>query len=58
MDELLTASERAEVLNLINSTLEANDINLVVCAYEDRGCFFEITLVKEYENKPIKEIKR
>lgn len=58
MDELLTASERVEVLNLINSTLEANDINLVVCAYEDRGEFLDVTLAKGWESKPIKETER
>lgn len=58
MDELLTASERADVLNLINSTLEANGINLVVCAYEDGGEYFEVTLAKGWENKPIKEAER
>lgn len=53
--ELLTADERAEALNLINNALEAKGVNLVACAYEDSGFFFDVTLMKGYESRPIKE---
>lgn len=52
--ELLTSGERADVLNLINRTLEDNGFNLEVATYEDiDGCFFKISLWKNYNDKPI-----
>ena len=38
--ELLTADERADVLNAVNDTLEK--FGLEVCGYEDDGAFFNI----------------
>ena len=54
-EELLTADERAEVINLINSTLEEKGINLEVCGYNDDGCFFNLQLWKRLEGKPVIE---
>ena len=52
--ELLTSDERADVLNLINRMLENNGFNLEVASYEDTdGCFFNISLWKNYNDKPI-----
>ena len=52
--ELLTSDERADVLNLINRTLENNGFNLEVACYEDiDGSFFNISLWKNYNDKPI-----
>ena len=34
-NELLTADERAEVLNAINEMLEERNFDLEVCGYED-----------------------
>lgn len=52
--ELLTSDERADVLNLINRTLENNGFNLEVVSYEDiDGSFFNISLWKNYYDKPI-----
>ena len=56
--ELLTADERADVLNLINYTLDNNHINLKVCAYDDTdGVFFEVILFKKNPNKPVMELE-
>lgn len=38
--ELLTAEERADVLNAVNEVLEK--FGLEVCGYEDDGTFFNI----------------
>ena len=42
--ELLTADERADVLNALNDTLEK--FGLEVCSYEDDGTFFDIQIWK------------
>lgn len=39
-NELLTADERADVLNAVNDTLEK--FGLEICGYEDDGTFFNI----------------
>lgn len=43
---LLTADEKADVLNLINETLENKGYNLEVAEYEDDGTFFNVHLWK------------
>lgn len=53
--ELLTADERADVLNLLNKTFEDNNINLEVAMYEDDGNFFDVMFWKRNSSKPIME---
>lgn len=53
--ELLTADERADVLNLLNKTFEDNNINLEVAMYEDDGSFFDVMFWKRNSSKPIME---
>ena len=55
--ELLTADERADVLNLLNKTFEDNNINLEVAMYEDDGSFFDVMFWKRNSSKPIMEGK-
>lgn len=46
-ESLLTPEERADILNLIDRTLEDNGINLEVCGYEDMdGIMFSVDLWK------------
>ena len=55
--ELLTADERADVLNLLNKTFEDNNINLEVAMYEDDGSLFDIMFWKRNSSKSIMEGK-
>lgn len=52
-DTVLTPNERADLLNMINETLEKKSIPLIAYGYEDDGFFFSVIFGRPlgYEKK-------
>ena len=52
---LLTAAERADLLNLLTDTLNKHCYNLTIAGYDDTsGVIFEVLLEKKYDDEGIK----